>query len=195
MATRIVYLVRHGQQATPQIYNGLGNHLSDLGRRQAELTADLLASVLISQIYHSTMRRAAETAHAIARRHPRVPVHASRLLWEGVPYLPTLLAPYFEDVTEEVISRDRVRLDRAFDRFFRPASKETVDLLVCHGNMIRYLVCRAIHAPPDALAHMEINNCGVTQIVVEPEFVPERRTVLYGLNAIGHIPPDLRSFI
>lgn len=195
MATRILYLVRHGQQATPQIYNGLGNHLSELGKRQAELTGDLLALVPVTRIYHSTMRRAAETAQAIAARHPRVPVHASRLLWEGVPYLPTLLAPFFEDVTAEVISKDRARLDRAFERFFRPATTETVDVLVCHGNMIRYLVTRAIHAPPDSLAHMEINNCGVTQVVIEPEFVPERRTVLYGLNSVGHIPPELRTFI
>ncbi|MGB8648199.1 MAG: histidine phosphatase family protein [Anaerolineae bacterium] len=195
MPTRTIYLVRHGQQAEPHSYAGLGNHLSEVGRKQAEYTADYLANISIDTIYHSTMLRAAETAAAIAKRHARVPVHPSRLLWEGVPYLPATVAQYFSDVTDEIIQRDRARFDRAFDRFFHPTRKPTTDVLVCHGGISRYLICRALHIPLDMWANLEFNNCGVTRVIIEPEFAPERDAVLYNLNLIDHIPEEFRTFI
>ncbi len=195
MPTRTIYLVRHGQQAEPHSYSGLGNHLSELGRKQAEYTAEYMANIPITTIYHSTMLRAAETAEAIAAHHPGVPVRPSRLLWEGVPYLPAPVAQYYSDVTPEIIERDRVRMDRVYRHFFRPAPKPTIDVLVCHGGISRFLVCRALNAPLDSWANIEFNNCGVTRIVVEPQMAPERGAVLYNLNLIDHIPAELRTFI
>ncbi len=195
MATRSIYLVRHGQQAEPHAYKGLGNHLSEIGRKQAEYTAEYLSTISFTAIYHSTMLRAAETAAIIAARHPGVPVHPSRLLWEGVPYLPASVAQYFSDVTEQVIARDRARLERVFARFFRPARTPRTDLLVCHGGLSRFLICRMLGAPLESWANIEFNNCGVTRILIEPEFAPGRGAVLYNLNEIDHIPPDLRTFI
>ncbi len=195
MATRTIYLVRHGQQAEPHDYFGLGNNLSETGRLQAEYTADYFADIPIDVIYHSTMLRAAETAAIIAKRHPKVPVRPSRLLWEGVPYLPATVAQYFTEVTEEIIERDRTRLDKVFKKFFRPARKPTTDVLVCHGGVSRFLVCRTLHIPLDMWANMEFNNCGITRIIIEPQMAPARGAVLYNLNLVNHIPRELRTYI
>ena len=64
-----LYLIRHGQSAG-NAEGRFGGHgatpLSDLGRRQAEFTAVMLAKEGVSAIYASDLPRAVETADALA---------------------------------------------------------------------------------------------------------------------------------
>lgn len=64
-----LYLVRHGQSAG-NAEGRFGGHsptpLSDLGRRQAEITAQALAKERINVIYSSDLHRAVETARPLA---------------------------------------------------------------------------------------------------------------------------------
>lgn len=65
-----LYLVRHGQSAG-NAEGRFGGHsptpLSDLGRRQAELTAQALAVENINAIYSSDLFRAVQTAEPLAK--------------------------------------------------------------------------------------------------------------------------------
>jgi broad specificity phosphatase PhoE len=96
--TCLLYLIRHGATvsnlADPPVLQGRGvdHGLSPEGRRQAEQTAELMASASLSAVYSSTMRRARETAEAIARHH-ELPVSARPQLveadvgqWEGMSW-------------------------------------------------------------------------------------------------------------
>lgn len=69
MRTTRLYLVRHGQSAG-NAEGRFGGHsptpLSDLGKKQAELTAQALAKENISVIYSSDLFRAVETAKPLA---------------------------------------------------------------------------------------------------------------------------------
>lgn len=69
MRTRL-YLIRHGQSAG-NAEGRFGGHgptpLSRLGRRQAELTARMLADERIDAIYCSDLERAVETARPLAK--------------------------------------------------------------------------------------------------------------------------------
>ena len=69
MAVTRLYLVRHGQSAG-NAEGRFGGHsptpLSDLGKRQAEITANLLAREKIDAIYSSDLLRAVETARPLA---------------------------------------------------------------------------------------------------------------------------------
>jgi len=66
-----LFLIRHGQSAG-NAEGRFGGHgptpLSDLGRRQAENTARLLAKEGIQAIYSSDLKRAVETAEALAAK-------------------------------------------------------------------------------------------------------------------------------
>ena len=90
-----LYIIRHTDVHNPNdiLYGRLPRYgLSDLGRQQAEVTADVLADVPVSAFYTSPMLRARQTAQVIASRHPGVPVHISQWLnevktgWQGRPH-------------------------------------------------------------------------------------------------------------
>jgi broad specificity phosphatase PhoE len=68
----IVHLLRHGEVHNPEgvLYGRLpGYHLSDRGRRMADLVADSLAARDITRVISSPLERAQETAAPIAARH------------------------------------------------------------------------------------------------------------------------------
>jgi serine/threonine-protein phosphatase PGAM5 len=41
-------------------------------------------------------------------------------------------------------------------------------ILVCHMNVIRYFVARALQLPPEAWLRMRGNNCGITELIIQP---------------------------
>jgi broad specificity phosphatase PhoE len=84
-------------------------------------------------------------------------------------------------------------MDAAFARYFkRPRSGERHELLVAHGNIIRYFVRRALGDPIAKWLRMNITQCGLTVIVVGPR---RGRVVLMSFNDVGHLPPKMRTFL
>jgi broad specificity phosphatase PhoE len=93
-----LYLVRHGATDAnlqrPYVLQGHGIDLSlnPIGQRQAERVAGLLAHQSISSVYASPMRRALETARAIAARCSADVVVRDELIecnvgrWEGLSW-------------------------------------------------------------------------------------------------------------
>jgi probable phosphoglycerate mutase len=88
----ILYIVRHTDVHNPDeiLYGRLPRFgLSDLGRRQAEVTAAVLAGVPVSAFYTSPMLRAKQTTRILASKHPGVPTRVSQWLnevrtgWQG----------------------------------------------------------------------------------------------------------------
>jgi broad specificity phosphatase PhoE len=81
MGERILYLVRHGQldmQAFAQ--DGMRAGLTDVGREQAEITAEYLRFLDVDAIYSSTLGRALETAVIISKRFPKYHRASKRLV-------------------------------------------------------------------------------------------------------------------
>src|SRR5262245_57535788 len=68
MPTR-VFLLRHGESADPTVFHGAESDidLSEKGRRQAEVVAQVLARRRPDVVISSAMRRARQTALPIAR--------------------------------------------------------------------------------------------------------------------------------
>jgi broad specificity phosphatase PhoE len=196
MSVRTIYLVRHGQyESDLESKDTLGGSLTPLGKEQSERTAEALKLVAVNAVYTSTLRRASETAAAIVDRFPGVSVQPLRELWEIVPAIPPRESEYFAlhfpTLTPEVIARDRQTADKAFTLLFRPASnQDTHDVIVCHGNLIRYFVCKVLDVPPETWANMETNNCGITRCTVESD----GRKMLISMNDVGHLPLEMRTF-
>lgn len=82
----VVHLMRHGEVHNPEqvLYGRLpGYHLSDRGRRMADLVAERLADHDVTRVYASPLERAQETAAPIAAAHDLPIVTDGRLIEAG----------------------------------------------------------------------------------------------------------------
>jgi serine/threonine-protein phosphatase PGAM5 len=189
---RILYLVRHGNfdsEARPA--DELGGGLTTLGRRQARLTAKRLSPLPIDTIYYSDLRRATETAAIIAEVFPNVPLRMSRLLRECTPGAPLVFPEYFQELPPEILQRDLAQAQRAYARFFRLNRRgERREVLVCHGNIIRYLLSRVMQAPPEIWGNLDVRQASVSEVELQTEW--QR---VNAMGDVGHLPPELWTFM
>lgn len=181
MGTRTLLLVRHGHYSLED-----GGKLTELGREQAQLTGKWifghLAGQRVDALWSSTLPRARETAAIIGGSLARSKVRPVGTLREGMY---SKVKGY--DVPPSERQEDRARADTAYERFFRTSRSDRLEIVVCHGNLIRYLVCRAMEVPVVRWTRMNSNHCGVTRILVRDTGAV--RVVSY--NETAHLPPKL----
>ena len=158
---RSVILLRHGQH-NDAAPNQLGG-LTELGKKQVAATAERLRDESIDRIVASEFRRARQTAD------------------EEVFYP--------EGVKASQTAECREHLDRAYSRYFE-SDNEGTTLLVCHGNVIRYLLCRVLAVRLDAWARFDIHNCGICRVSSKTYL----GTQVTGLNDVGHLPASLLTY-
>lgn len=193
MPTRTLYLVRHAQhdRANPD-GDPLEGGLTPAGQMQADWTARRFQGLPVRAIFTSDMRRTQQTAAALARCFPDLRVHNDSDLRECVPVIPPLQADHFTDLDPGEVARHLNRAERAFARYFRRSDgRDVSEVLVTHGNLLRYFVCRAIDLPAERWNNLEIYNCGITEITIESN----GRTQLVSHNDSGHLPYYLKTFL
>lgn len=193
-ATRHVILVRHGQYEMESSHD-VNRILTTVGRQQAAVTGERLKALNIkfNQMTVSTMTRAQETADIISQNIPDVPQNHCSLLREGAPYPPNPSSKAWTPDRSKFFT-DNPRIEGAFRKYIhraRPSQTEdSYDLLVCHGNVIRYFVCRALQFPPEGWLRMSTGNCGLTWLTIRPN----GNVSLRGFGDTGHLPPELVTF-
>lgn len=191
--------------------------LSQMGRQQAEFTGAYLEQLYVKSptrhdltIFHSDMTRAVETAHTISKSFGHCTLSPTRLLregWPGKPYSSHQATP--QHVPAAVMSTessdlDRIdaeRMEQAFQTLFSLQSPSEDDdgcggneeefsyqVVVCHANLIRFFLCRAMGIDPTGRwGHFEINHCGVTRVDV----CEHRPLKIISVNETGHLPHSL----
>ncbi len=188
---RTVYLIRHGEYDHQDHRDeDVGRGLVPLGREQAVLLADRLAALPIefTGLQSSTMTRARETADIIGERLGMVP-ERYRDIRECTP--PTWREDIMADLEEGDGEPCAALLQEAFDRIFVPAETEPAhDLVVCHGNVIRWFVCKTLKVEPMAWLGMSIANCSLTVVRVNPDGALK----LLSFADTGHLPPTKTVF-
>lgn len=190
--TRTLYLVRHGlyDENDPRD-EAIGKGLTDAGREQARMTGERLAAMGISfdTLWASPFTRARETAAIIAESLPGLAPRLAPELAECTPV--TRRADIMADLAPGEADTCGAQLERAFARFFIPsAAGDRHELLVCHGNVIRWLWCRALGVDTAAWLGMAIANCSVTVIQVKPDGACK----LYVYGDASHLPIELQTF-
>ncbi len=123
----------------------------------------------------------------------------------------------------EEFHEDGARIEAAFRRFFHRAdpeqSHDTTEVIVCHGNVIRYFVCRyvgtkwilthslhnryktihnfnklyisrALQLPPEAWLRISLAHCSITRLTIRPNGLVS----LQSLGDSGHLPPNEITF-
>ena len=174
----------------------------------------------IKSLHVSNMTRAKETAKLIVEElnrsgHDVNVLEPDILLNEG---LPAPIIPHRPDVgtpqkLEKEIHENHDRIEEAFQKYFYrtvptpmmdvvsasasslSSSDAVVDhefaVIVCHANVIRYFVMRALQLPPEAWLRLSLFNCSITYLIVQPNngYVTARL-----IGDTGHIPYEETTF-
>jgi len=182
--TRFLHLVRHGH------YDAEPERLTALGRSQADLLAQRLARYPIDAVISSTMPRAKETAARIHLQVPDARASAKVCLRENMPSPPRRRPPPDHYLALSDTKRQAMadRLERAWELFGKPPLRtERHDVLVCHGNVIRAMVCRALELGPGVWDDITCpSHCSLTTLQVRAGGAR-----LVRLNETGHLPSDM----
>ncbi|MCB0421299.1 MAG: histidine phosphatase family protein [Bdellovibrionales bacterium] len=191
MGTKYLHLVRHGQYIMDKDQKKYGQ-LTTLGRFQARRTGKRLNEYAISVVHVSTMIRAQETGEIVLDGLNSVKWRNSSLLIEGIPQFPKELIKR-QKLEKSKIREAKQRMDSAFKKFFNPykGKGERHEVLVCHGNIIRYLVAKSIEVDTSKWINFDIFQCSISTVAIEPD--GKRRLLTFG--EIGHIPIKKRTFL
>lgn len=191
MAARNIVLVRHGHYAPdPKADPKLGPGLSPLGVAQARLAGARLAGMPISfdALYVSPLQRARDTAASISVDFPGRRFEVLDDLEECTP--PTRRTEITRDDKPEDLARCKAQLDRLFERYFKPATgSEQTDLMVCHGNVIRYLITRALGVDTSAWLEMSVRHASISVVRIEAD----GRFKLISAGDSGYLPANMLS--
>mmetsp|Transcript_22679 Transcript_22679/g.51974 ORF Transcript_22679/g.51974 Transcript_22679/m.51974 type:complete len:87 (+) Transcript_22679:612-872(+) len=69
-------------------------------------------------------------------------------------------------------------------------ARHEFEIIVCHGNMIRYFFCRLLQLPPEAWLRLTTFNCSLNYFVIRPTGSVSCRT----MGDVGHLPYDKTTF-
>jgi broad specificity phosphatase PhoE len=149
------------------------------------MTARRLSELPVTGIHSSTMGRAVETCDIIAERFPGVPVERTDILRESLPSVPLRFPRSLPRPSRAAIAANRRRADVAFRRYFKRApGEDRCDLIVCHGNLIRYLVSTVLGLGVRSWGSLGTHNCGISEVRI----TSRGDKLLVSHNDVGHIP-------
>lgn len=188
-AARTIVLVRHGHYAPdPAADPTLGPGLTPLGIAQARLAGARLAGLPLpfDQVYASPLTRAQQSARIIAEDLGGVAIDTLPDLAECTP--PTRQTAVTAQMAAADLKACADQLNRLYDEHFKPAQgAPRRELMVCHGNVIRYLITKALHVDTEAWLELSVGHTSLTTIRIEAD--GSARVI--GAGDVGHLPPNL----
>ncbi|GFR95231.1 serine/threonine-protein phosphatase Pgam5, mitochondrial [Elysia marginata] len=190
--SRHLILIRHGQYFDNANVDK-ERFLTSLGRSQAELTGERLKELNLpyTSLVSSTMTRALETAKIIRKSLPHLEHNVDDSLREGAPIPPEPPLGSWRPEQKQFF-QDGARIESAFRKYFyRAAPEQTEDsyeIIVCHANVIRYFVCRALQFPPEGWLRLSLAHGSITHVTIRPSGrVSVRALGDHGFMPVGQI--------
>jgi serine/threonine-protein phosphatase PGAM5 len=134
------------------------------------------------------MTRARETALVIGEEFPNLELQTSALIRECVP--PTWRQDIMVEEEPADIEACQLTLEKAYPIYFKPSPEtDRHDVIVCHGNVIRYFVTKVLGVDTESWLRMSIGNCSLTVVTIAAD--GSMKLLTYG--DVGHIPPNLQT--
>lgn len=187
-----VYLVRHGiyDLDTTVTDDRVGNALNAMGHEQARLTGERLAGLGLKfdRLISSEFLRAAQTADDMGKAMKMTPTRDGVLNeCTSTNSNARLMA---REKPADIASCDSARTVM-WERYFKPTpDRDTYDVLVCHGNVIRWAQVRAYGADLKNWISLDCGNASLTIISVRPDGTI--RPVMY--SDVGHLPVEKQTW-
>lgn len=190
---RTIYLIRNGQYDQSEERDEFtGKGLVPLGIAQSRLLTARLKSMPVefTSLTSSTMTRARQTAIIINQGFPELEPKQNELICECTP--PTWRIDVLAETDSTELTNCVENLEEAFQEFFVPSpdEKDRNDIIVCHGNVIRYFVTKVLKVDIMSWLQMSITNCSLTIIRIMPDGTIKLDT----FSDYGHIPENMRTF-
>eukprot|EP00758_Cryptobia_borreli_P018209 Tbor_TRINITY_DN6583_c0_g1::TRINITY_DN6583_c0_g1_i1::g.7411::m.7411/K15637/PGAM5; serine/threonine-protein phosphatase PGAM5 len=178
---RQVIFIRHGQyQNEKASVSDSQRNLTPLGEQQSIETGKYLAKIFSASgscsaiegtvshpkyMYVSNMTRAKQTIDLITDSFPE---------WKKRLIVDKNLRERFPCNTEPPNGKkrcdksDSIAVETAFHKYLHrpPSNESTCDVVVCHANIIRYFLCRALQVPPEAWLRFSLPHCSLTSISI-----------------------------
>lgn len=190
MATRYLYIARHGDA------DAFGT-LTGVGAEQSRLLGQRLSRLPIAAVWHSPLPRAAESARQLSIFLPGgVPVEQAAELIDHVPYVPgpaetpSAWVPFFDgfDSGEAKAGHDLARGLTARFAAAAPGDDDLHEVLITHAFQIAWLLRDAFDAPRPRWFGMNSANAALTVIEYRPGVPPS----VAMFNDMSHLSPELR---
>lgn len=188
-----VYLIRHGMYDYDSTVTDdtRGNGLNALGHEQAKLAGQRFAAlpVKMRSLVTSPYLRALQTADDMGAVMGMKPV-ADSLIHECTPRFEQ--RPEYRPIgTEAEALACESNFQAAYAKYFVPTpDADTYDVLVCHGNVIRWLFCKAMGMDVLNWRRLSVGNCSVTAFAI----APDGRVTLAAYSDTGHIPAGKQTW-
>jgi broad specificity phosphatase PhoE len=187
-------LVRHGETEwnVQRRYQGQSDvSLSELGQRQAQHIAGRLADQEIDAIYASDLKRAWETASAIAEKNDLEILPDSRLrelkfgILEGLTFeeaekqYPEMIAAWLADFNNtpegaETIDQFNMRIVSFLEDLKREHDEQVV-LLVGHGGSLSEILRVVLGLSPKRRWYIEMENASLSEVLIDDDYVALKR--------------------
>ena len=195
---RTLVLVRHGAYDIEDPRDeDVGKGLLPIGVAQARLAGDRLRGLpfRFDTIVASPLTRARETAQVIAGELADPGAGARDIaidpdLAECTP--PTRRADIMAREKPAELASCSAQLERLAPRLFTPlpaGSGDRHELVVAHGNVIRWLVTRALGVDSTAWLSMSIGHASLTVLAVDGKGVVR----VLAVGDVGHLSPGLQT--
>ncbi len=204
-AVHHIVLIRHGQYCEGND-DDVDRLLTDKGISQSLATGQRLRDLIeagkiprVEKFRYSTMVRASQTADLVLSKLQPMNepgrVQPCSMIREGACIVPEPnISKEQWDVTETDFHRDGLRIEAAFRNYIHRAPADAkssfTTVLVCHGNVIRYLVTRALQQDPAGWLRLSVANGSMTLISV----YPTGKVSLTNLGDVGHFQSDLITY-
>jgi len=210
MPVTTLYLVRHGatdaNMARPYILQGRGVNLSlnSTGRAQAASVGQFLSSQKIDHVYASVLKRAVETAEAIAAPH-HLPVEVDERItechvgqWEGLDWEsirarnPDAWSLFNEDPSQHPYLggesyRDVLhRVEPALMELLQRHPGESI-AVIAHNIVNRVFLAQVLGLELRRAKELRQSNAGVNVLHYD-----EGRLVVETMNSCFHLPRETR---
>jgi serine/threonine-protein phosphatase PGAM5 len=189
--TRYVYLIRHGAyDRVDSLDDRTANAMNALGHEQARLLGERLRGLPVHPriLVSSGLTRARETGDEIGTILGRRCERDSSLEECGPPGLRDSVVTDADRAEQDACV---AQLETAWATYLRPSpAADAHDVLVCHGNVIRWFVTRALGADTRRWLSMTIGNASLTIVAVRPD--GSTRLVMF--SDVGHIPVEKQTW-
>jgi serine/threonine-protein phosphatase PGAM5 len=194
---RRVIFIRHAQPGDA------ADGLSGVGKEQAEVTGQRLREQLgdVDAVYHAGSPEAQRTAEIICSRLSAGKKRAVEVfnmgeaLAECVPALPSPSPPAFADIPEAELADAGLKAETAIRaHVWTPGGLEeervSTEIVVSHGNIIRYMICRALQLSPTTWSRFAAHHCSISEISVDMTGAVQLRE----FGGVGHLPRKMVTY-
>ncbi len=183
-----IFLIRHADAAGYREDAILGNHLTALGRLQAQALAERASTWQVDAIICSDLHRAYETAVVLRQYHPHALLRVDstlRELYIRFDTIPRDMSGFLRalDASHRALER---RLEKAWEMLM--SIPYDVALVISHRRTIKHIVGRLIGHEQIQKSRLQIANAGITAVEISRA---HGSGTLQFVNDTTHLTPEM----